>query len=230
MEAVAVTLSAPDDDWRRFLVPASQLEGRDRRRRLGTGVAALDADLRGGWPAAALSEIVGGRSAGRTSILYASLAAALDTGPGVALVDAAGALDPRAAEHAGVALPLLLWVRAAGGRALAAADLLVAAGGFRLVAVDLGDHPPRVPGAAWLRLKRAAERQGTAVLVTAPRRVIGTAAATAVVLRDARPRFAAAGGPLLVALETRACIERSLGAASGPDPAHRRRLRFDSSR
>jgi RecA/RadA recombinase len=168
-----------DGAWAALVVPASRLENEPRRRRLATGLGALDARLGGGWPAAALSEIAGRRSAGRTSVLCASLAAAMDRGQAVALVDAAGVFDPRSAADAGVVLSRLLWIRAGGRTVLQAADLLVSAGGFGLVVVDFGEHPARVPTAAWLRLRHAAERQGTAVLVSAPARIVGAAAAAA---------------------------------------------------
>jgi recA bacterial DNA recombination protein len=208
--------------------PASRLENEPRRRRLATGFGTLDAQLGGGWPAASLSEIAGRRSAGRTSVLYASLAAAIDRGQAVALVDAAGAFDPRSGEAAGVVLTRLLWIRATGRTVLQAADMLLSAGGFGLVAVDFGERPPRVPDAAWVRLRHAAERQGTAVLVASPWRIAGAVAAAAVVMHGAQPRFVAAGGPLLAALETRATVERVVGIS--PPPANEQVMCFWADR
>jgi hypothetical protein len=72
---------------------------------------------------------------------------------------------------------------------LKAADLVVAAGGFGLVAVDLGEGRTRIPSAAWNRLKHAAERQQTAVLVATPWRTVGAFAAAAITLRAERVRF-----------------------------------------
>lgn len=213
-----------DEALAALVIPASRLEHEPRRQRLATGLEILDAQLAGGWPAAALSELTGRRSTGRTSVLYASLAAAIGRGQTVALVDAAGALDPRSAEAAGMVLSRLLWIRAAGRTVLQAAELLIAAGGFGVVAVDLGERPQRVPDAAWLRLRHAAERQGTAVLVTAPRRIVGAAAAAAVVMHGLRPRFVSAGRPLLAALETRATVERMVGTS--PPPANEQTLCF----
>ena len=209
-----------------LVVPASRLEHEPRRQRLATGLGALDAQLAGGWPAASLSEIAGKRSAGRTSVCYASLAAAISRAQAVALVDAAGVFDPRSAEAAGVVLSRLLWIRAAGRVVLQAAELLVAAGGFALVVLDFGEHPPRVPDAAWLRLRHAAERHGTAILVTAPWRIVGATAAVAVVMHAAEPRFVAAGRPLLAVLETRATVERMVGTS--PPPANEQLLRFSA--
>jgi recA bacterial DNA recombination protein len=217
-----------DSAWAALVQPASRLENEPRRGRLATGIGALDAQLGGGWPAGSLSEIAGRRSAGRTSVLYASLAAAIDRGQAVALVDSAGVLDPRSAEAAGVVLARLLWIRAAGRAVLQAADLLVAAGGFGLVAVDFGERPRRVPDAAWLRLRHAAERQGTAVLITTPWRIVGAVAAAAVVMHAAKPDFVDASCPLLVALETRATVERIVGIS--PPPANEQVMCFRADR
>src|SRR3569623_3172428 len=212
------------------LIPASRLEHEPRRARLSTGVASLDTRLGGGWPAASLAELCGRRSAGRTSILHATLAAAIAREQTVALIDTAGAFDPRSAPAAGVTLNRLLWIRLAGAPrrdrredphagarlGLQAADILIGAGGFGLVVLDLGEQTPRAPTAARLRLRHTAERQGTTALVVAPTRAAGATATTAVVLRDARPRFVAEGGPLLAALETHVAVERALGVFPAP--------------
>jgi hypothetical protein len=182
------------------LVTAERL--RDRQGYCSTGIGAIDELLDGGWPRGALSELTGRRSSGRTSVLLASLATALGAGQATALVDVDGTLDPRGAAAAGVALDRLLWVRAGGREALKAADLLIAAGGFGLVALDLGEGVPRIPSAAWVRLKHAAERQRTAVVVAAPRLTVGAFAASAIDLLARRPLFDNAGPPLLVALRT----------------------------
>jgi hypothetical protein len=208
------------------LVPARKLESREKRERLPTGVAPLDALIGGGWPKGALSELAGGRSTGRTALLLASLAESLRRGEAAALVDVGGTLDPRAAARQGVALPRLLWIRCTPAKALAAAEIVLGAGGFGLVALDLGEATPqlRVPTAAWLRLKRGAEQQGTAVLVTSARRPQGALGACAVTLAQGRPRFAGRTGegqdagvpPLLVGLEASASAER--GGAEKVEP------------
>ncbi|HET6148991.1 MAG TPA: hypothetical protein VFH68_15745 [Polyangia bacterium] len=188
------------------LVTAERL--RDRQGCCSTGIGAIDELLDGGWPRGALSELCGRRSSGRTSVLLASLAAALGAGQATALVDVDGTLDPRGAAAAGVALDRLLWVRAGGREALKAADLLIAAGGFGLVALDLGDGAARIPSAAWVRLKHAAERQRTAVVVATPRVTLGAFAASAIDLLARRPLFDGAGPPLLVALRTAVEVRR----------------------
>jgi len=54
-------------------------------------------------------------------------------------------------------------------QALRAADLLLQAGGFGLVVMDLGDIPPqiarRVPLASWFRFRRTVENTATALVV-----------------------------------------------------------------
>jgi RecA/RadA recombinase len=197
------------------LVPARQLEGREKRARLPTGVAPLDALIGGGWPKGALSELAGGRSTGRTAVLMASLAEALHRGEAAALVDVGGTLDPRAAMRGGVALPRLLWIRCGGDKVLAATEIVLAAGGFGLVALDLGEprtgSTARIPTPAWMRLKRAAEQHGSAVLVTSARRLQGALGACAVTLSHARPKFVGGSEPgptLLVGLDARAEVDR----------------------
>ena len=60
-----------------------------------TGVASLDQELGGGLARGHVSEIVGPRSSGRTSVLCALLAAATRRGEVVALIDTFDTFDPR---------------------------------------------------------------------------------------------------------------------------------------
>ena len=194
------------------LVSLERLE--ESRGRRTTGVAALDELLAGGWPRAALSEITGRRSTGRTAIVLATLARAIAAGEATALVDAGGggggSLDARAAAAAGLALPALLWIRCAAGQALKAADLVVAAGGFGVVALDLCDCDTRrrVADAAWVRLRHAARNQGTTVLVATSTRTLGTAAAAAIELGGGAPTFLTDGPPLFAGVKSRAARVR----------------------
>jgi hypothetical protein len=188
------------------LVTAERLA--DQQGCCPTGIDAVDRLLGGGWARGALSELCGRRSSGRTSVLLASLAASLSAGYATALVDTDGMLDPRGAAAAGVPLDRLLWVRAGGRQALRATDLLIAAGGFGLVALDLGEKAVHIPSAAWVRLKHAAERQRTAVVIAAPRRSVGAFAASAIDLLAGRPLFDGAGPPLLAAIQTAVEVRR----------------------
>ena len=130
-----------------------------------TGIAFLDA-LTGGLPRGGLTEIFGPDSSGRTSLLHAILGSATGREEECALVDANDTFDPCSAPAAGVDLRRLLWVRCVNlEQTLKATDLLLAGGGFGLVAVDLGSIPPklgrRVPLASWFRFRRVVEHTPT---------------------------------------------------------------------
>ncbi len=197
------------------LVPARQLE--QRRGFRSTGLAPLDDILEGGWPRAALAELCGRRSSGRTAVLYASLACAIAAEHTVALVDTGGALDPRAAAAAGIALPHLLWIRSPPAQTLKAADLVVNAGGFDLVAIDFGDERPRLPNAAWIRLKHTTERQGTTVLVASPAALVGAFATTRIELSRSMPCFERP--PFLASLRSQVTLLRGRHDSShAPSP------------
>jgi hypothetical protein len=152
-----------------------------------TGLGPLDAALGGGWRRGEISEITGPRSSGRTSVLVATLAAAARRGEVVGLVDTFDRFDPRSAAEAGLDLDAVLWargvavsdVRASGRRpasstsivesavqrAIRAADLIIRAGGFGVVALDLADVSAlalrTVPWTTWRRLAHAIEGRDT---------------------------------------------------------------------
>lgn len=150
-----------------------------------TGVAALDDCLGGGLPRGQFSEIVGARSSGRTALACQVLAAATQREDRVALVDVSDRLDVASALAAGIDLSRLLWVRGtcdgsgtgaaaidrALERAIKALNLIVQAGGFGIIAIDLADVPApalrRLPPATWLRLQRAIAGSETVGLVLA---------------------------------------------------------------
>src|SRR5918994_5422374 len=130
----------------------------------------------------AMTELVGPLSSGRTSVLTLCLRTVTGGGGLAALVDVDHVFDPRSAAEAGVDLRRLLWVRGEGRRrdALKAVDLLACCPGFQLVALDLGESPPRLSLSAAFRLRLAARRSGIAVLLVGARRVLGGAAALTV--------------------------------------------------
>lgn len=145
----------------------------------------------------AVTEIVGPLSSGRTSLLAACLGEVTRAGGAAALVDADDVFDPASAARAGVDLRRVLWVRCGGRRdaALRAADLLVRCPGFALVALDVGESPPRISLGQAFRLRLAVRRSGAALLVVARRRVLGAGATLAVETRRLRLAWA---GPRLV--------------------------------
>jgi hypothetical protein len=122
-------------------------------------------------PRGTLTEIHGPASSGRTGIFHAALARATRRPEFCALIDAGDSFDPRTAAEAGVQLPWLLWVRCGGSaeHALKAADLLVQAGGFGIVAIDLAGIPARdarrISLASWFRLRNAVEKTPAALVV-----------------------------------------------------------------
>src|SRR5690348_7290489 len=137
---------------------------------LPTGIPGLD-NVLGGIPRGAVTDIFGPASSGRTSLLLALMAQATAREEFCAVVDAGDAFDPTSAAAAGVELERVLWIRTGGNaeHALKATDFLLQAGGFGIVAMDLGDTAPetarRISLASWYRLRRAVENTPTALVV-----------------------------------------------------------------
>lgn len=173
---------------------------------VATSVPEVDA-LTGGLPRGALTEICGPASSGRTSLLLTALAEATRREEACALVDAGDAFDPHSAAASGVELSRLLWVRCNDPmtrspnrpitrcleQALRAADLLLQAGGFGLVALDLGDLPPtlvrRVPLTSWFRFRRAVERTPTVLLLVEQEPCARTCASLVLRLQNQQSAF-----------------------------------------
>src|SRR6266511_1902133 len=108
----------------------------------------------------------------------------------------------------------LLWARPRRVKeALAAAEMLLSTG-FPLVVVDLGLPPLRgaAPEAAWVRLARAAEIEGAALLLAAPYRVSGFAAGAVVRMDEARFVWVGGGASprLLIGTGSRLSLEREV--------------------
>lgn len=182
---VTLTTAAP---WRREAHAAAPV-----------GLQALDEALAGGLPRGQLSELVGSRSSGRTTVLCAALAAAAARGEAVALIDTCDRFDPASAEAAGVDLTKLLWVRDTGdaSRALKGMNLVLQAGGFGLVAFDLADVPSpmvrRFPHTTWLRLARAIEGSQTVALLVGAERVARSPGGVTIALEGAQASWPGRG-------------------------------------
>ncbi len=161
-----------------------QVDPRDEHALASSGVSALDARLGGGFPRGQLSELVGPRSSGRTSLLLQMIAAATARGELVALVDALDMFDVESAMAAGVDLSQLLWIRGhivtnqglcrdlnqrAIEQAIRAFTLVLQAGNFGLVVFDVAEAPAdavrRLPFTTWLRLQRMVEGSQTACVL-----------------------------------------------------------------
>lgn len=158
-----------------------------------TGVPPLDAALGGGLPRGHLSEIIGGRSSGRTSVMCRALGAAAAQDELVALVDTCDRFDPESAAAVGLDLSRLLWIRDTGDatRALKAMNLVLQAGGFGLVVLDLSDVAIRtvraLPFTTWFRLARVIEGSPTVALLLAAEHVARSSGGATIAMDPARP-------------------------------------------
>jgi len=167
---LTTTYDAPDPLDARWVVP--------------TGIPDLDAQLDGGMPRGHLSEVIGPRSSGRLATLMSAMAGATARGEAVAVIDPLDMFDPVSASATGVAFERMLWVRGEASssarvslsseygtlqkaldRGVKALNLVLQAGGFGLVALDLGEVAPqtikRLPYTTWLRLHRVIEGSET---------------------------------------------------------------------
>jgi len=175
---------------------------------LTCGISPIDA-LIGGIARGRISEITGPISSGKTTIAASFASATSRRGEVVGWVDVPGAFDPRSLEAAGADLARILWVSfqkkpplARSGfinkererrNELKAAEMLLEAGGFGLVVIDFGAMRYPLSQSASLRLARAAERSGTAVLALAAYRVCGTFAALTLSMSKLRASFSRFG-------------------------------------
>src|SRR5215831_3725056 len=157
-----------------------------------TGIAEIDQLLNGGLPVGAISEITGPISSGRTSIAMSFLAQRTQESV-CAWIDTRDSFDPESAAANGVCLNRLLWVRCSNNsstkpnhssrtaesiqsqpwtrldQAIRATDLLLQAGGFAAIVLDIADesieHGRRIPLATWFRFRQAADRTRCSVIV-----------------------------------------------------------------
>ena len=121
--------------------------------------------------------------------------------------DSGDGFDPQLGEAAGIDLGRMLWVRPNTlKQAVAAAEMLVSTG-FQLVVLDAALPPlrGRVPDAAWVRLARAAEAHGSALLVSAPYPITGTTSEAMLLAERARARWR---GGLLTGMQTSVRLEK----------------------
>ena len=137
---------------------------------LSTGIPEIDA-LTGGIPRGAVTEIFGPPSSGRTSFMYSMLAYATTHEETCALVDTNDVFAPTAAATAGIDFDRLLWVRCDGNleHAFKATDLLLHAGGFGLVILDIGNvavkDTRRIISSWWYRFRHTVEDRPTVIMV-----------------------------------------------------------------
>jgi hypothetical protein len=170
----------------------------------------------GGIPRGRISEITGRAGSGKTSIAASFAKSATRRGEVAAWLDASGSFDPESMAAAGVELGRMLWAsmtttstrmsRVATSplarrqsAIIKAAELVLEAGGFGLVVLDFGEAPRALTHASALRIARAAERSGAAVIALAPWRMCGTFAALSLATSRAETSFSrtAPGAPVI---------------------------------
>ncbi len=170
-----------------------------------TGLADLDARLDGGLPRGHLSEVIGPRSSGRLTIAVSALAGATLRGEAVALIDPLDMFDPVSAAANHLDFARMLWVRGEAcssarvnvscefgtlqkslDRAVKALNIVLQAGGFGVVVLDLGEVGSqaikRLPYTTWLRLQRVIEGSDTACVLIGSEPIARSAGGVTVVL------------------------------------------------
>lgn len=187
------------------------------RETASTGINAIDRLLEGGLPVGAISEITGETSSGRTSLALSFLAQRTAEERICAWVDVHDTLDPESAAANGIHLKQLLWIRCRSeaapvrnskakekpwsrlDQALRATDLLLQAGGFASIVLDLGnvapEHGNRIPLATWFRFRQAADRTRCCLVVLGQVAYAHSSAALALECVAAQPQTA--GGTIL---------------------------------
>jgi hypothetical protein len=120
-----------------------------------------------------IAEIHGRRSSGRTSVCLHILTQATARGEVCAVIDLCDSFHPASAAAAGIRLDRLIWIRCHGNaeHAIRSADLLLHAGGFGVVLLDLCEANPRVlnriPLSYWYRFRHVVEHTPAILLLCA---------------------------------------------------------------
>ncbi|HLH03419.1 MAG TPA: hypothetical protein VKX25_11655 [Bryobacteraceae bacterium] len=149
----------------------------------------LEAILPAGLQRGIIAELHGVRSVGVASLCFHVLAEATAEGEVCAVVDLNGSFDPASAAAAGIALERIIWVNCSGNpeAAMRACDLLLHAGGFGVVYLDLSEASARllnkIPVSYWHRFRQAVEHSPTILLVSAPTPQAGSRAALRLEIR-----------------------------------------------
>jgi recA bacterial DNA recombination protein len=171
-----------------------------------------------------IAEVNGRRSTGRTSACLHILAQATARGEICAVIDLNDSFHPASAAGAAVELDRVLWVRCRGNaeHAIRAADLLLHAGGFGVVLLDLCEASARtlnrIPLSYWYRFRRAVEHTPAILLICADAAQAKSCASTAIELRAQTFRWSGKAPFLLLrGIHILATMRR--GVAAGPAPA-----------
>ncbi len=189
MKAAVSKLELESDMASRF-GDAFRLHEKSVVETLSSGIDEIDV-LTGGLPRGSISEIFGPASSGRTSLMYSMLAYATAHEETCALVDTNDVFAPTIATDAGIDFDRLLWVRCAANleHAFKATDLLLHAGGFGLVILDLGDvagkDARRIISSWWYRFRRTVEDRPTVLAVISEEACTRSCAALTLELKGA---------------------------------------------
>jgi hypothetical protein len=136
-------------------------------------IPALKRFLFNGLKRGSLVEASGAKSSGKTALCVHILARATQNGEVCAVVDLHDSFHPDSAFASGVQLDRLLWVRCKckPEYTIKTADLLLHAGGFGVVLLDLsGAHAKilnQIPISYWYRFQRAIQDTPTILLICA---------------------------------------------------------------
>jgi len=158
---------------------------------MSTGVAELNRAWQG-FPRGRITEIYGESSSGRISLLTSAVTAATAQEETCALIDCNDTFDLNCAAKAGINLNRLLWVRCGHNleRAFKAVDLVLHAGGFGFVTLNLCDVPMkcvrRIISSWWFRFRRAIENTPTVLLVLTPIAAVRSCASLTLELKQGR--------------------------------------------
>lgn len=149
-----------------------------------TGLVDLDVILGGGIPRGCITELSGETSSGKTSFALSTIGSITRSGAACAWIDINDALSPESAAAANIQLKRLLWLRMTDKsrstqhmqarplsrleQAIKATDLLLQAGGFSAIVLDMSDvqaqHTSRIPLSHWYRFRLAAEQSRSALI------------------------------------------------------------------
>lgn len=216
------------------------------------GIGTIDELLGGGLPRGAVIELTGAEGSGRSSLALSFLARMTQRGAVCAWIDVSDRLHPESAAAIGVDLSRLLWVRCgdsshaatrpdAKGRpgvgtgkpwhrmdqALRVADLLLGAGGFSTIVLDMGDIAAefitRVPMSAWFRYRAEAERSQSCFLLLS--QYSSTKSSAGLVLHFGAGSVMEEGATCFAGIERRIAIERNrlADSPSGKKPVRSER-------
>ncbi len=162
-----------------IVTPPGVFRGREltrKDRRLGATLESVNVLLEGGIPRGRISEIVGRRSCGKTSLAAAFISNATRRGEVVGVIDLANSFDPATMAEAGVELSRVLWVHPG----------------------PIGRGPEKIDGILQVEVKLKQETERTFVLEGSAKSRRGLSPQTKNFLRAAELVLEAGGFGLLV--------------------------------